>query len=354
MRIFQAYSRQKNGVPPGTPVHVGDVPPEPPTINLIDYSESNYEVKQLETPADARPYRESNSITWVNINGVHDVDLIEEIGDIFGLHPLVLEDIANTEQRPKFEDYGDYFYLTLRMVYSGKIRSDVESEQVSFVTGDGFVLSFQERHGDVFEPVRARIREGKGRIRRMGVDYLTYSLLDSTVDGYFSVLETIGDVGEDVHEMVIDRPEPDTLQKVHTLKRQLIAFRKGIWPLREAVNNLQKSDTPLVTPETRPYLRDLYDHTIQVMDTVETYRELVASMTDLYMNSISNRMNEVMKVLTIIATIFIPLTFIAGVYGMNFKYMPELEVKWAYPAVLLLMLVIMVGMMAFFRKKQWL
>jgi magnesium transporter len=281
--------------------------------------------------------------------------VLEQLGERFGLHPLVVEDILNTDQRPKLEDYGEYLFIVLKSHYHSDGESgDAEIEQISLVLGPNYVLSFQERAGDEFEPVRERIRSNKGRVRRQGADYLAYSLIDLIADTYFLVLERLGERMETLEEELVTDPTTETLQAIHKLKREMVFLRKSIWPLREVIGALERGESPLIQDTTGVYLRDVYDHIIQVIDTVETYRDMLSGMLDIYLSSVSNRMNEVMKVLTIIATIFIPLTFVAGVYGMNFKHMPELEWPWAYPLVWLAMIIIAGLMVAYFRRKRWL
>ena len=294
------------------------------------------------------------TVTWINIDGLHSIETIEKIGKHFELHPLILEDILNTGQRPKCEDYEKCLFMVLKMLRYNDEDNSVRSEQVSLVLGQNFVISFQEAVGDVFEQVRDRIRNAKGRIRKMAADYLAYTLIDSIVDNYFLILERIGEQIESMEEELIAKPSDKTVRMIHSLKRELIFLRKSVWPLRELINSLQKTESSLITDSTEPYLRDVYDHTIQVIDTIESFRDMVSGMLDIYLSSISNQMNAVMKVLTIIATIFIPLTFIAGIYGMNFKYMPELEWRWGYGLVLLVMIAIAVIMLIYFRRKKWL
>ena len=350
----QAKRRSKKaGLSPGTLVHIGEKKAEKVRITYFDYNEQSYQEKQVTNIEECFPFKESQTITWINIDGIHDVDIIEKIGKHFDLHPLILEDILNTTQRPKFEDYDSHLFIVLRMLMSAGEKQLVQSEQVSIVVGHKFVLSFQESVGDVFEPIRDRIRNSKGRVRKMDSDYLAYALLDAVVDGYFSVLETIGDTIESIEEQLAKEPTEKILRQIHSLKREMIFLRKSIWPLRELISNLQRSESGLIAESTGVFLRDVYDHTIQVVDTVESYRDIVTGMLDLYLSSISNKMNAVMKVLTVIATIFIPLTFIAGIYGMNFKYMPELEWRWSYAIVWLVMIVIAAGMIIYFRKKKW-
>jgi len=293
-------------------------------------------------------------VTWINIDGVHQLEIIEKIGELFKIHPLVLEDIVNTGQRPKMEDFVDYIFLTLKMLRYFEGEKETKTEQVSMILGSNFVISFQESEGDVFDPIRERLRADKGRIRKMGADYLAYALMDAVVDNYFTILEKLGEGIEDMEEELVVNPTLETLQAIHHLKREMIFPRKSVWPLREVINRLERWESSLIKKSTSIYLRDLYDHTIQVIDSIETFRDVLSGMLDIYLSSVSNRMNEVMKVLTIIATIFIPLTLVAGIYGMNFRFMPELETSVGYPIVLLLMLCIGVLMISYFRKKRWL
>ena len=347
------HSQKKAGSPPGTLVHIGEKKAETVRITYIDYDEQSFQEKQVTNIEECFPFKDTQTVTWINIDGIHDVDIIEKIGKHYNLHPLILEDILHTTQRPKFEDYDSHLFIVLRMLMSAGEKQLVQSEQVSIVVGHKFVLSFQESVGDVFEPIRDRLRNSKGRIRKMDSDYLAYALLDAVVDGYFSVLETIGDTIESMEERLAKDPTEAILRQIHSLKREMIFLRKSIWPLRELISSLQRSESDLIAQSTDVFLRDVYDHTIQVIDTVESFRDIVSGMLDLYLSSISNKMNAVMKVLTIIATIFIPLTFIAGIYGMNFKYMPELEWRWSYAVVWLIMILIAAGMIIYFRKKKW-
>jgi len=302
---------------------------------------------------EACSFRSKSSVMWLNIDGVHLPEIIEQVGKSFGLHPLVAEDIASTGQRPKMEDFDDYIFVVLRMLRFDGEENETKTEQMSIILGNNFVISFQEREGDVFDHIRERLRNNKGRIRKLGADYLAYSLIDAIVDNYFIILEKLGEAIEEIEDKLVTNPSSDTLQTIHDLKREMIFLRKSVWPLREVINRLERSESPLINKSTYVYMRDVYDHTIQVIDAVETFRDLLSGMLDIYLSSISNRMNEVMKVLTVIATIFIPLTFVAGIYGMNFKYMPELDQAWSYPTVLLLMLVVALLMVVYFRRKKW-
>ncbi len=342
------------GLPPGTLIHVGEKRSESVRITIFDYDEKFLEEKEVKTIEEAFPYKDKQTITWINIDGIHNLDLIRKVGGHFNLHPLILEDIVNTSQRPKIEDFTDHIFIVLKMLYQTGDDSEIKEEQVSLVLGSNFVISFQETEGDIFNFIRDRIREGKGKIRKMKADYLAYSLIDAIVDGYFLILEKLGEKTESLEDEVMLDPTTKTSQKIHRLKRKIMSLRKSIWPLREIISNMQRGESKIIYKPTMIYLRDVYDHTIQVIDSIETFRDILSGMLDVYLSSISNRMNEVMKVLTIIATIFIPLTFIAGVYGMNFKFMPELEWRWSYFVVWLIMIGLASYMIFYFRRKKWL
>ena len=354
MRKFMKKSSKKAGLPPGTLVHVGEKKTEKVKISIMAYDEKQVE-ERVDIPLEACfPFKEKPTITWFNITGLHDIGIIEEIGKFFNLHPLLLEDIVHTDQRPKLEDFEDYLFLVVKMLTYDEYQNEVRTEQVSLIIGENFVLSFQEKEGDVFAPVRERIRNAKGRIRKMGSDYLAYALLDAIVDHYFIVLEKIGEKIENLQETVLSQPSPETLQVIQKTKREMIYLRKSVWPLREAISALQRGESTRITEGVTFYLRDVYDHTIQVIDTIETFRDMISGTLDVYLSSVSNKMNEVMKVLTIIATIFIPLTFIAGIYGMNFENMPELKWHWGYLTVWLIMIVAGLLMFLGFKRKKWL
>lgn len=353
MQRFIKKRSKKVGLPPGTLVHIGEKKIGKVRITVIDYDKANFEEKEIKTIEECFQFKDKTTVTWINIDGIHDIEIIEKIGKHFDLHSLILEDIVNTEQRPKIEDFGDYIFIVLKMLYYNEKEDGIQAEQVSLIVGSNFVISFQEKEGDVFDPIRERIKSGKGRIRKMGADYLTYTLIDTIVDNYFISLEKLGEKVESMEEELVTNPTPETLRTIHHLKREMIFLRKSVWPLRDVVNRLERGESTLIHESTDIYLRDVYDHTIQVIDTIETSRDILSGMLDIYLSSISNRMNQVMKVLTIVATIFIPLTFIAGVYGMNFKYLPELGWKWSYPLVLLGMVFIGVSMLVYFRRKKW-
>ena len=323
-------------------------------ITIIDYNEESFQEKEAKKAEECFPFKDKPTVTWINIDGIHNVEVIEQIGKHFDMHPIIIEDIITTTQRPKYEDFGSYIFIVLKMLYYEEREDQTNSEQVSLIVGSNFVISFQEKEGDIFDPVRERIRNAKGRIRKMGSDYLAYSLIDAIVDHYFIILEKLGERVEQMEEELITNPTPETLQLIHELKREMIFLRKSVWPLREVISGLQRTESPLIQKTTMIFLRDVYDHTIQVIDTVETFRDMVSGMLDIYLSSISNKMNEVMKVLTIIATIFIPLTFIVGVYGMNFRYMPELQWEWGYFIVWTMIVMVGISMVIYFKRKKWL
>jgi magnesium transporter len=337
----------KAGLPPG------EVKAGATKITVLDYDGLHLEEKEAQTAEECFPFRDKPTVTWINVEGLADAAALEKLGERFGLHALIVEDILATDQRPKVEDQGDYLYIVLKMLdYQ---QEEIIHEQVSLILGSNFVISFQEgREGDVFNPIRERIRSGKGRIRKSGADHLAYALLDSIVDSYFAILEKLGEQVEALEEELIADPGPETLEEIHRLKREMLYLRKSLWPLREVISALERGESALIQESTGIYLRDVYDHTIQVIDSIETFRDMLSGMLDIYLSSISNRMNAVMKVLTLIATIFMPLTFLAGVYGMNFKHMPELEWPWAYPVLWLVLALIGITMVVYFKKKKWL
>lgn len=344
----------KAGLPPGTLVHIGDAKSGPIRLRLIEYDPSSCQERALESPTECNHPETDGRVHWLDIGGIHQVSLIEQLGTAYHLHPLILEDIVNTDQRPKADVYDDCLFLVLKTLQVIEDSTVVKVEQVSMVLGPRFVLSFEENGGSVFEPVLSRLKNSKGRLRNNGPDYLAYALLDTVVDHYFAVLETFGERIEALEQEVVTNPTPATLRSIHTVKRELLFVRRAIWPVREMITVMQRGETDLIQETTKLYLRDVYDHTVQIIDTLETFREMTTGMLDVYLSSISHRLNAVMKVLTIIATIFMPLTFIAGIYGMNFDHMPELHWKWGYAAVLLLMLGIGLGMLWIFKRKGWL
>ncbi|MCK9441415.1 MAG: magnesium/cobalt transporter CorA [Methanothrix sp.] len=348
-------------------------PLERPKITIIDYDEQHYHEAEVKEVEECFRFKDRPTVTWINIDGLHQMEVLEKLGSCYGIHPLVLEDIL-TDQRPKIEDYDDYIFIVLKMLYydekgdkkaeerdSGDGEEDeddlgdtnLDMDQVSMILGPNFIISFKEKEVDVFNPLRDRLRTAKGKIRKQGSDYLAYSMIDAIVDHYFLIMEKLGDRFEDLEDVVVSNPEPGILPTIYNLKRDMLFLRKSVWPLREAISKMQRSDSPLVSEAIKIYLRDVYDHTIQVIENIETFRDMSASLLETYLSSLSNKLNEVIKLLTIISTIFIPLTFLAGLYGMNFRFMPELESPLGYPAVLILMLMVVVIMMVYFRKKEW-
>jgi len=352
--ITKRKARKRAGASPGTLMYVGAEKKADVKIQLMDYNGAKMHAAEVESLSDCLGFKGGESVSWINVTGIHDLNIIEELGRCFNLHPLLLEDVVNTEQRPKLDDYEDYLYIVMKMFYLDDATRQVQPEQLSLVLMPGLVLSLQEFEKDVFDPVRERIRRAKGRIRTSGADYLAYALIDTIVDHYFHLFEDLGDQVDVLQETVLADPQPKTLHEIQRLKKEMLFLRKSIWPLREVVSALIRGESALIGQDVIVYLRDVYDHTIQVIDTVETYRDMLSGMLDIYLSSVSNRMNEVMKVLTIIATIFIPMTFLAGVYGMNFKWIPELEWKWSYPLFWVVVIVIFILMLRYFKRKNWL
>ncbi|MBN2319940.1 MAG: magnesium/cobalt transporter CorA [Acidobacteria bacterium] len=358
-RLMKKLSKTR-GLMPGTVVFVGDKKIDKMHIRIIDYDATEIEEKTVSSIEECYPFKEKPTITWINIDGLHEVEQIEKIGRHFDIHPLILEDIANTGQRPKLDTFDQGLFIALKMLIINPESGKIQSEQFSFVVGRTFVISFQEKIGDVFEAVRNRIRKSAPRVRFMDSDYLAYTLVDAIVDNYFAILETISEQIEEIETELINDPGPGNLESIHEMKRELIYMRKAVWPLREVIGGLERIGSEFIHDPTRIYLRDLYEHTIQVIDTVETFRDMVSGLLDIYLSSVSNKMNEVMKVLTIIATIFIPLGFLAGIYGMNFDTsvsswnMPELGMRYGYIFFWLLALLIGGGLFVFFKRKKWL
>ncbi|MFC1462857.1 magnesium/cobalt transporter CorA [Verrucomicrobiota bacterium] len=352
-RIMKKHSG-KAGLPPGTLSYVGEAPEEQATIMLMDYDKDGVREKELSDVEECRAYLDKEGVTWINVVGLHDEKTLTGIGDLFGLHPLVLEDIAHTGQRPKTEDHGDHIFVIFKILRPAPKDGVIAVEQVSMVIGRHYVLSFKERKGDMFGAIRDRIRDGRGRIRGEGTDYLAYALLDAVVDHYFVVLEDMGDRIEALQEKVLSDPDPKILRMLHRMRSRAVLARKSIWPLREAVNELANSESDLMVKTTAPYLKDVHEHVIQAIDILESLRDMLSAAFDIHLATASNRMNEIMKVLTLIATIFIPLTFIAGIYGMNFEYMPELKWRCGYLGAWLVMIIIGLGLWSFFKRQKWL
>ncbi|MEA5550480.1 magnesium/cobalt transporter CorA [Anabaena cylindrica UHCC 0172] len=357
-RFTKSYYHQA-GTLPGTIII--DENAEQPNIILIDYNQATLIREQITNPEDCANYLDTESVSWVDVQGLGNKDILERLGKVFDLHPLVLEDVVNMVERPKIEDYEDQLVIIARMVIPKERGYGFYSEQVSLVLGQHYLLTIQEEpEYDCFEGVRTRITKGKGIIRKQGSDYLAYSLLDAIIDGFFPILELYGEHIEELEEEVIVKPTPQTLQKIYQIRRELLQLRRAIWPQRDTINFLIRDSSELISDEVRIYLRDCYDHALQVMDMVETYRELASGLMDVYLSAVSNKMNEIMKFLTVVSSIFIPLTFVAGIYGMNFNTekspynMPELNWYWGYPLCLGLMGVIACGLIFFFWQRGWL
>jgi len=345
----------KSGLPPGSLIHVGDVLHATTRITVTDYNKEHVEELQIDSVDDIQKYKDSNTITWVNIEGLTNVDIIERIGTIFGIHQLVQEDILNTHQRAKFEEYDDYLYIVLKCLKTKGKHLNVTYEQISLLVLNNFVFTFKEIRDDVFQPIQQRINKSKGRLRSLGVDYLTYTILDTIVDRNFALIDSLDDTITLLEDSLLEsEPTQDKLISIQRLKREIISIRRHISPVRELLSGLLRSESVLIHEKTHIYLRDVYDHTIRIIESIESYRDILSGLLDIYISSVSNKMNEVMKVLTVFASIFIPLTFLAGIYGMNFEYMPELKWKWAYPVLWTAFITIPVVLLIYFKRKKWL
>lgn len=358
VQLRKSHQRKKPGSAPGTIKHTGERHMDEIQITVHDYDDDSLQKKSINKIQKAKPFLDAPSKTWINVCGLHDTEKLKSIWNFFHLHPLIQEDIVNTSQRPKVEIYDNCIFFVLRLISYSK-EEGIHAEQISIVLGENYVISFQETDEEHFKPILNRLAVEGSRIRTKNTDYLTYALIDTVVDYYFNVIEYIADDIADTEDELLENPEDHILQKIHKLRREVIYFRKSIWPLRDAVNSVIRDDQKFIGDDTKIFLRDVYDHVIQVIDNIENYRDMVIGMHDMYMSQVSNRMNEVMKVLTIIATIFIPLTFIAGIYGMNFDpkasplNMPELGWYWGYPASLAVMAVIAFVMIIYFKRKGW-
>ncbi len=353
MRNLFRTTSHKKGLPPGSLIHVGEESTEKVKIVLLDYTHERFEEKQLQTIEESLPYIQESSVTWINIIGVHDRNVIESVGKFFEINSLTLEDVMNTNQRPKVENYEHYLYVVLRTVFYGQTSKEMNFENVSIILGKNFVISFQEKENQLFNSIRERVIKASGRIRKRENDFLAYALMDTIVDHYFPTLEYLGDKIEECEEQLMENPDEKILHQLHIMRREILLFSKSVHPVREIVGFIQREDTELVNDETLNYIRDVYDHVIHVIETLDAYRDIVTGLVEMYLSTVSNRMNQVMKVLSIIATIFIPLTFITGIYGMNFAHMPELNVPEAYYVVLGIMISVAVTMIIYFWRKGW-
>lgn len=348
------YKSKKVGLPPGTIEYPSSRKTIKSNIRSISFNEKNYSIEEYQNIEDLFPLKPTSYIHWIDIDGYPSSETLEQLGKKLELHPLVLEDIATLDERPTIEDYENILFIILSAISINDKTNVIEKEQISIILGINFVVSIQEKGVNIFNTINERIEHSRGRIRKMGSDYLAYTLIDIITDNYFKVLEDIGEKIEYLEEELVTNPTTNTLQTIHKLKRELIFLRKKVWPLREVINKLDRRESELISDSLSVYLRDVYDHTIQVIDYIETYRDMISGMLDIYLSSLSNRMNEVMKLLTIISTLFIPLTFIVGLYGMNFKYMPELQWIYGYPLVWVAMIIVSLIMFLFFRRKKWL
>jgi magnesium transporter len=352
MRKRKGKISSKAGLPPGSLVLVGESYPEPHSTELISYNPTFFEriqdkpIQELLRPIGDHIY------DWYNVYGLGNIEAIQQLGNHFGLHPLLQEDILNTESRPRFEETEGHLFVSLKSLHTIQDHS-IDYEQISLILGDGYLISIQEKQGDLFHSLRERLMIESSRLRQQKTDYLFYRILDVIVDGYFVVLENISDRIEQLEEEVVLNPQKRVLQDVQALKKELIYLRKALYPVREVINRARKDGNRFITPETERHLSDVYDHIIHAIETAETLKDLAGGLMDIYLTSVSNKMNEVMKVLTVIATIFIPLTFIVGIYGMNFEQMPELRHPWGYPMVMAFMGLVAVGMLGFFKWKRW-
>jgi len=353
MELFLKRQAKKAGLPPGSLVHVGTPKMDKVRINVTEYNESELREHVVEGADECLP-EDRGIVTWIDVVGLHDTETIGKIGHNFGLHPLLVEDVLNTNQRAKIEEYEGRIFVVLKVYYIDKQTHDISAEQVSLMFNRDTVISFQEGDPDAFQSIRKRLMKTNGRLRSTGADYLAYSLIDTVVDHYFIALESLGGWIDSVEEELLFDPSMKTMQEIHRLRRAVLFLKKSVWPMRELAADLERSDNPVIRDATKLYLRDLTDHTVRLVEIIEAFRDMISGMQDIYLSSVSNRMNEVMKVLTIFASIFIPFTFIAGIYGMNFKYMPELEWRWSYPALWGVILVIGVCMLIYFKRKRWL
>jgi magnesium transporter len=351
--MYIRKASQKIGLSPGSLVYVGEKKDQPVHISILNYDADGHDEISNATLEDLTNLTPTKSMMWIHVSGIHDITVIEGIGKAFGLHALLLEDIVNTNHRPKIDDYDDYLFVVLKMPHAGNADNALEIEHVCIVIGHDYIILFQESQGSIFDPVKDRIKKGKGRLQKYGVDFLAYSLIDMIVDQYYGILENIGEEIESLEEEALIYPDQRLLSRIHDFKHQVMFLRKSIWPFREMISMMLRGESSLLKDYVVVFLQDVYDHVVQVIDTVETYRDLLSGIMEIYMSGVSNRMNEIMKVLTIIATLFIPLTFLAGVYGMNFRYMPELEWQFSYPVFWIVALVVFFLMLVWFRHKRW-
>ena len=341
------------GLPPGELIHVGQQKSAQTILSFIDYNETQYQTAEDITPAQCQKLKETGSVSWINLSGLHDIELINQLGQTFDLHPLALEDILNTGHQPKCEEFDSYILLIFKLIHRDEETGAFNQEQISMIVSSDWVLTFQEKPEDIFDRLRERLRRANGRIRQRGTDYLAYAILDSVVDSYFHILSAIGEQLETLEESLLVNPEQNALQEIHHHKQELMMLRRAIWPLQMAISEFRQLDSPLLADGTGVFLRDLQDHITHAVESLELMRDSTSNLLDLYLSLASQKMNETMKVLTIMASLFIPLTFIAGIYGMNFETMPELKWAWGYPMIWALMIGVTVGMLWYFKRKKW-
>ena len=354
MKKTRKLRSQKTGLAPGALVHVGERRTAQTDIALFEYDAAALRETRFASLAASREHVRGPGTLWLNVHGLHEPEVMAEIGRRFKLHPLVLEDILNTDQRPKVDDYGDYLFVVARFFEIDAESGQIGSDQVSLILGPGYVLSFQERPSGRFDPLRERLRQDRGQIRKLGADYLAYSLIDAVVDRYFTILENIGERTEELEDMMLENPRPGSLHTVHQLKRETLTLRRSIWPLREVINNLTRADDRFFSPETRPYLRDVYDHTVHAIESLEANRDVIAGMLDIYLSAASNRVNQEVRALTVVAIIFMPATLISGIFGMNFKSMPLLEQPAGFAIAIGLMATVATTLSLIFWRRRWL
>ncbi len=345
--------KAKVGQPPGTLLHTGEKLTHEPIITIIEFNQVDFNERKPASCDECVPSQRTDIVRWIHVQGVHDIELIQSIGSNFGIHPLILEDIVHTHQNPKVELLQDSIFVILRAFEYNREDTSLVSEQLSFLLGEHYLLSFQESEKPIFDQIKSRISNNLGRIRKDSSDYLAYSLFDLITDHYFVILDEISERIEVLEDEVVEVPTNETLQEIHVLKRDIITLRRSIWPIRDISSRLLREGSSFIKETTQMYLRDLNDHVIQVNDLLETYRETLTEIMDIYLSSVSNRLNEVMKVLTVISTIFIPLTLIASIYGMNFRFMPELDIPWSYPLLLIMMAFLGTTLAIYFRRKRW-
>lgn len=351
--IFKHSSAKKIGLAPGSVVHIGHRLETDVKIKLLEFSKDQLIEQECINPKDWLPFKNKQTVKWFRVSGLHDVELIEELGRRFDIHPLVLEDIVNTHQRPKIEEYDNLIYIVFRIINFDSETITFQNDQLSILIGSNYILTFEEKESDLFQPIVQRIKNSHGKFRTQGADFLSYSIIDLIVDHYFLIEDSLTEIVELLEDELLLSPQPEMLNKIQKLKRGMIFLRRSVSPLREVLAALLRSESSLISESTKIYIRDVYDHAIRVIEGLDSFRDLTAGLLEIYLSSISNKMNEVMKILTVFASIFIPLTFFAGVYGMNFEFMPELKWRWAYPLFWIITIVTSVSLLIYFRRKKW-